>query len=268
MSNCCVKWVPQSDSSFETFARPVADWQARLTGGLSRSVEASDQNLGHLEEEILHQTRDLERKLLEAAAQKKADQSPPVCPVCGHQLSRCTREQPRTFQSRFGPVTVKRLRGWCRRCQEWRFRADQVLGLSETGGASPSVQEMAALTVSKMPVQEASAVIERLTGVKLPPATLDREARRQGQRADQKRAQLDEQMRTADGIGQMLPLPEEPFTLVIELDAWNIRERDDWGQRAARRAAGQEPQRWHWVYGGTCFRLDQRVESEGGRAHI
>ena len=268
MNNCCVRSVPQSDSSFETFARPVADWQARLTAGLSRSLAASDQNLGHLEEEILHQTRDLERKLLEEAAQIKADQSPPVCPVCGHKLSRCTRDHPRTFQSRFGPVTIKRLRGWCRRCQEWCFPADCALGLSETGGASPSVQEMAALTVSKMPVQEASAVIERLTGVKLPPATLDREARRQGQRADQKRTQLDEQMRTAQGIEQMLPRPQEPFTLVIELDAWNIRERDDWGQSAHQRAAGQEPSRWHWVYGGTCFRLDQRVESDGGRVRI
>ena len=127
---------------------------------------------------------------------------------------------------------------------------------------------MAALTVSKMPVKEASAVIERLTGVKLPPATLDREARRQGQRADQKRRRLDEQMRTAQGGQQMLPLAKEPFTLVIELDAWNIRERDDWGQSVQRRAAGQEPSRWHWVYGGTCFRLDQRVESQRGRARI
>ena len=175
MSKLCLNSVPHADSSFETFARPVADWQARLTAGLSRSLQASDQNLGHLEEEILHQTQDLERKLLEEAAQKKADQSPPVCPTCGHKLSRCTRDHPRTFQSRFGLVTVKRLRGWCRRCQEWRFPADHVLGLSETGGASPSVQEMAALTVSKMHVQEASAVIERLTGMKVPPATLDRD---------------------------------------------------------------------------------------------
>lgn len=268
MNNCCVKSVPQSDSSFETFARPVADWQARLTAGLSRSLQASDETLGHLEEQILHQTRGLERKLLEEAAQKKADQTPPVCPVCGNKLSRCTRDHERTFHSRFGPVTFKRLRGWCRRCKEWRYPADQALGLSDTGGASPSVQEMAALTVSKMPVKEASAVIERLTGVKLPPATLDREARRQGQRADQKREQLDEQMRTGQGAEQMLWLPQEPFTLVIELDAWNIRERDDWGQSAQKRAAGQEPQRWHWAYGGTCFRLDQRVESAGGRAHI
>src|SRR6185503_16293555 len=195
MTNCCGAAVPQS--KFETFACAVADWQARLTAGLTQSIQASDQNLGHLEEQILHQTRDLERKLFEEAAQKKADQTPPVCPVCGHKLNRCTRDHSRTFQSRFGLVTVKRLRGWCRRCQTWRFPADQVLGLSDTGGASPSVQEMAALTVSKMPVKEASAVIERLTGVKLPPATLDREARRQGQRADKKRAQLDEQMRTS-----------------------------------------------------------------------
>jgi hypothetical protein len=268
MNHCCVNWVPQSDSSYETFAGPVADWQARLTAGLNQSIQASNETLGHLEEQILHQTRGLERKLLEEAAQKKADQTPPVCPVCGNKLSRCTRDHARTFHTRFGPVTVKRLRGWCRRCKQWRYPADPALGLSDTGGASPSVQEMAALTVSKMPVKEASAVIERLTGVKLPPATLDRESRRQGQRADQKRTQLDEQMCTGQGTEQMLWRPKEPFTLVIELDAWNIRERDDWGQSEQKRAAGQEPQRWHWTYGGTCFRLDQRVASDGGRARI
>jgi hypothetical protein len=268
VNNCCVKSVPQSDGSYETFARPVAEWQARLTEGLNQSIRASDHSLGHLEEEILQQTRGLERKLLEEAAQKKADQTPPVCPVCGNRLSRCTRDQERTFHSRFGPVTVRRLRGWCRRCKQWRYPADECLGLSDTGGASPSVQEMAALTVSKMPVKEASAVIERLTGVKLPPATLDREARRQGQRAGRKRERLDEQMRIGQGAEQMLPLPSEPFTLVIELDAWNIRERDDWGRSARKRAAGQEPQRWHWVYGGTCFRLDQRVQGDRERAHI
>jgi len=268
MNDCCLKSVPQSDSGYETFAQAVVEWQARLTAGLDQSIRASEGTLGDMEEQILRQTQGLERKLLEEAAQKKADQTPPVCPVCGHRLSRCTADHARTFHTRFGPVTVKRLRGWCRRCQQWRYPADQAMGLSDTGGASPSVQEMAALTVSKMPVKEASAVIERLTGVKLPPATLDREARRQGQRADRKRKHLDEQMRTAQGVQQLLPTPSEPFTLIIELDAWNIRERDDWGQSAQKRAAGQEPQRWHWAYGGTCFRLDQRVDNPIGRARI
>jgi hypothetical protein len=75
-------------------------------------------------------------------------------------------------------------------------------------------------------------------------------------------------MSTAQGTEQMQPLAEQPFTLVIELDAWNIRERDDWGRSQALRARGQSPERWHWVYGGTCFRLDQRIQSEGGRARI
>ncbi len=260
--------VPRSGSSYETFAWPLGQWQARLTAGLDQSIQASNETLGDMEEQILRQTQGLERKLLEEAAQKKADQTPPVCPVCGHALSRRTQDHARTFHTRFGPVTVKRLRGWCRRCKQWRYPADQAMGLSDTGGASPSVQEMAALTVSKMPVKEASAVIERLTGVKLPPATLDREARRQGQRADKKRTQLDEQMSSGQGAQQMLALPSQPFTLVIEVDAWNIRERDDCGQSASQRAAGQEPQRWHWAYGGTCFRLDQRVAGDGGRARI
>lgn len=92
MTDCCEKTVPQSDSSYDTFAGPVAEWQARLTAGLNQSVQAADQTLGHLEEQILEQTRGLERKLLEEAAQKKADQTPPVCPVCGQKLSRRTRE--------------------------------------------------------------------------------------------------------------------------------------------------------------------------------
>jgi hypothetical protein len=268
MSHCCLTSVPQSDSSYETFGQPVLDWMARLSAGLNRSVTTKNQTMGDLEREILQQTQGLERKLLEEASQKKADQSPPLCPVCGHPLSRVSHGHERTFQTRFGPVTIRRRRGWCKRCKGWRFPADYALGLEETGSASPSVQEMAALVASKMPVSEASAVLERLTGVKLPPATLDREARRQGQRAERKRKELDEQMSAGQGHWQCLPASPQPFTLIIEIDAWNIRERDHWGQSQARRDRGLEPERWHWVYGGTCFRLDQRRQTEAGRPVI
>jgi len=113
---------------------------------------------------------------------------------------------------------------------------------------------MAALVASKMPVSEASAVLEHLTGVKLPPATLDREARRQGQRAQRKRKELDQQMSQGQGRQQCVPLAPAPFTLIVQVDAWNIRERDQWGQTPALRRKAQEPERWHWVYTGTCFR--------------
>ena len=269
MSNCYVETVPP-DSSFKALQQPVLDWQARLTAGLNRSIRAADQTLGHIEEEIAHRTRDLERRVAEEVAQKKADQVPPHCPKCGAKLSRLTGGHERTIQTRFGAIKLRRKRGWCRRCNAWQFPADPVLGIESGGNASPSVQEMAALMGSKMPITEARAVIKRLTGVEIPRATLDREARRQGQRATRKRTELDQQMRTAQGMAQQAePVPSpEPFTLVIEMDAWNIRERDDWGQSQQKRAAGQEPPRWHWVYGGTCFCLSQRVRTASGRPLI
>jgi len=268
MSECCLQSVPQSGSSYETFGQPVMDWMARLSAGLNRTVLNANQTMGDLERQILQQTQGLERRLLEEASQKKADQSPPVCPVCGHKLGRLTHGHERTYQTRFGPVTIRRSRGWCKRCQAWRFPADYALGLEEIGSASPSVQEMAALVASKMPVSEASAVLEHLTGVKLPPATLDREARRQGQRAQRKRKELDQQMSQGQGRQQCVPLAPAPFTLIVQVDAWNIRERDDWGKSQQRRAKGIEPARWHWVYGGTCFRMDQRTQKDTGRSII
>ena len=236
-ASCCATSVPHHHGSFEVFPKAVAAWQVRLTAGLSRSIQASDETMGHMEEEILHKTRDLQRAVLEEAAQKKAEKSPPVCPVCGNKLSRITHGHERSYQTRFGIVTIRRARGWCRRCQCWRFPADHLLGLAETGSCSPGVQEMAALAASKLPIAEASAVIERLAGVQLPRATLDREARRQGKRAQDTRQQMDEQLGRGEGSEQLAPElhskePMEPFTLVIELDAWNIRERNDeqWGR--------------------------------------
>ncbi len=70
-TNCCEKSVPQPDSSFKALPKAVTVWQQRLQAGLSRSIQASDQTMGHLEEEILQKTRELERAVLEEATQKR-----------------------------------------------------------------------------------------------------------------------------------------------------------------------------------------------------
>lgn len=244
-----------------------------LAGRVRRSVWAADQNLGHLEEDLLHGGQELLRQTLEKAAQQKADAAPPLCPHCRNRLGRLTQGHGTTIQTRFGAIRVQRGRGYCKRCRRWRFPADQALGLPEAGKQSPAVQEMAALTVSKMPAPEAERVIERLAGVKVSAATLGRQAGQQGERAQKKRQKLDQRMSQAEGRHQQdqdlqATRPREPFTLVIELDAWNIRERDDWGRSEVLRQAGQKPERWHWVYGGTCFRLSQRVQTAGERSVI
>jgi hypothetical protein len=242
---------------------------ARSACGLEHSIQrftaTSDQNLGHLEVQAAQDVQSLLREAVQRGAQAKADNTPPLCPVCQQKLSRLSADHPRTFDTRFGAITVNRTRGYCKRCRKWRVPADTALGLEETAGYSPAVQEMAALLASKMPVEEARVVLERLTGVKLPRATLDREARRQGQRAQRLRSQLDQQAATQK---PQLELTLEPYQMIIQMDAWNIRERDDWGQSAVLRRRGQEPERWHWVYIGTCFRLDHRGQSAGGRPVI
>jgi hypothetical protein len=264
----CLESAPRTllcDTSSEPLAVQAARAACALERSIQRLVQASDQNLGHLEVQTARDVQELLRQTIERGAQAKADATPPICPVCGQPLSRLSAEHPRTFESRWGSVTVKRTRGYCKRCHKWRVPADAALGLEETAGYSPAVQDMAALLASKMPVADASAVLEHLTGVKLPRATLDREARRQGERAQRLRTQLDQQAATQK---PQLELTLEPYQMIIQLDAWNIRERDAWGQSGALRRQGREPERWPWVYTGTCFRLDHRGQSAGGRPII
>jgi hypothetical protein len=162
-----------------------------------------------------------------------------------------------------GKVRLFRTHGWCSRCERWVFPADRVLGLREDSTASPLVQEMCALLVSKMPAEQAEAICLRVTGRCLSRSTLGREAHRQGQRAIQVREGLVEAPVSLPPPGSAwTALAGEssppPFTLIIQIDSWNIRERDHWGQTQRRGKRKQELNRWHWVYTGTCFRLEQR----------
>lgn len=250
-------------------------WALQMEATLEQTVQCADDGMGHLEEQLSVGTLELQRQALERAAQAKADATPPKCPVCGRALVRKERGHERTVQTRFGPVKIRRTRGWCRHCRRWRFPADAALRLDETSTASPAVQEAAAMLVAQMPVADAAVILERLTGVKWSASTLDREARRQGHRAEQQRQELNdvlgewEQLVAAAKAEATAGLgTQQPFTLVIEIDAWNIRERDGWGQTAALHKTGQPPSRWHWVYGATVFRLDQRGETDAGRPVI
>lgn len=253
-------------------SEPLAASAARLADSLEKGVRdfivATDQNLGDIEVQVERQSREVQRQATEKAAQSKAEVTPPMCPVCQQKLSRVTGGHGRSFESRFGTIRVVRARGYCKRCRKWRFPADVVLGLEETAGYSPRVQEMSALLASKMPVAEASVVLEHLTGVKMPRASLDREAKRQGQRAQKLRGQMDKAACLAPPSPLQTEMVLEPYQMIIQMDAWNIRERDDWGQTPKLRHKGQEPERWHWVYTGTCFRLDQRGQTARGRPVI
>src|SRR5208282_1024591 len=180
------------------------------------------------------------------------------------------RDLCRTIYSRFGPLTIWRRYGFCPRCGQWHFPADYALGLGRKAPASPYLQEVSALLVSKMPAEQAVLVAQRL-GLDLSRCGLHQEAHRQGLKAQQWRTQFVGQLDTWEQIQQLGRAaaqgpPAPPFTLVIEIDAWDIRERDDWGKTQQLRQQGKKPERWHWVYMATVFRLDHRGQTAGQRA--
>jgi len=236
-------------------------------------VAQSGEGMGEAESAIARSTLEIQRLALEKASQAKSDACAPNCPRCGRPLQKLSQGHAREVDSRFGRIVVKRAYGWCARCKEWFHPADMMLGLEKRAAASPSLQEAMALLVSKMPVSEAALVMERLTGIAVDRSTMDREARRQGERAERLNEEMDKKALDTQGRWEVArevkkDLPPGVFTLVIMMDALMIRERDDWGLTAELMARGEKPKRWHWVYAGTVFRLQDRVEKAGGRAMI
>jgi hypothetical protein len=124
----------------------------------------------------------------------------------------------------------------------------------------------------RSPYAQAAQDAQRLTGLSPSPSFLHREAQRQGKRAIQIRQRDIARSHTPEGVVELSARSQTaglgPFTLIIEIDAWNIRERDDFGRTHKLRRQGKEPERWHWVFTATIFRLDQRGQTQSGRRII
>lgn len=249
----------------------VQAWLKDMDARLAVIFNHPEQNLGEIEEQLARSIQEPLRLLAQRAAQVKANAVPCLCPKC-HGTLREQRWLSRTIHSRFGPLTLWRRYGVCPQCAEWHFPADYALGLGRKAPASPYVQEISALLVSKMPVEQAVLVAERL-GLDLSRCGMHQEAHRQGLKAQDWRAQFVGQLDTWEQIQQVAGAaaqgpPIQPFTLVIEIDAWNIRERDNWGKTKELREQGEKIERWHWVYMATVFRLDHHGQTAGKRAFI
>lgn len=239
--------------------------------GQVKTAGAEDRDMGSLERAVGRATLEVSRLVLERLTQEAAAREEFGCPTCGEMLNVVRHCQGRTVESGFGSVRFERSYGFCPHCGRYCFPADEALGLHERAQSSPRVQEICALMTLQAPAGQACEDVQRLTGVAISASTLHREACRQGERAIKLRQKQEQLTEKPDGVavlaGRAPRLPQHS-TMVIEVDAWNIRERDHWGQTEARRKAGEEPERWHWVYTATVFRLDQRATKESGRPTI
>jgi len=237
----------------------------------ARAAAGNDPNMGMLEKKLEQMAKPYLRVALERLVQERAGSVATRCPQCDTALQVESRLRRRTIHAKFGKISLARAYGYCETCHHWHYPADAALALQERAPASPCVQEICALTTLRDPAINVQEDTRRMTGVDMDPACIHREARRQGERARALRDADTALTGTPQGVAELAQravLPIAPFTLIIQMDAWNIRERNDWGQTEALRTAGQEPKRWHWVYTGTVFRLDQRATTASGRPVI
>ena len=95
-----------SSVSHSAPAESLAVTAARLADALEQAIRdfvaSADQNLGDIEVQLEQQSRELLRLAAEKAGQKKADLTPPVCPVCQQALSRLTADHGRSLHNRDG----------------------------------------------------------------------------------------------------------------------------------------------------------------------
>ncbi len=139
----------------------IQAWLKDMDARLEVIFNHPEQNLGEIEEQLARSIQEPLRLVAQRAAQVKANAVPCQCPKC-HDPLREQRWLSRTIHSRFGQLTIWRRYGFCSRCGQWHFPADYALGLGRKAPASPYVQEISALLVSKMPVDQAVLVAGRL----------------------------------------------------------------------------------------------------------
>jgi hypothetical protein len=245
---------------FELAVHPLCAAASKAAG--------ADTRLGALEKAVTDAGAELMREALRRLVQGVADSAVPVCPDCGTVPHAVKRARSQTIASLHGRFAFVRACHRCARCGRRIYAADAALGLDVGGRASPGVQEACALGACLGPYADAQSVA-RLAGAGLGPTSVYTVARAQGRRAVELRdrdvaASKDPRLAAALGAGA-----PAGGTLVVEIDAWNIRERGAyWGATAKRRRKGIQPEFWHWVYCATIFRLDARGKSSSGRAFL
>jgi hypothetical protein len=242
----------------------VVDWIfERVTASL-----AGAHTMGDMERAIDRESLEVRRKVLERLTQAAANREPFDCPTCSRALNVVDHHRERTVESTFGEIPFSRSYGCCTSCQKHFAPADDALGLHVRAPASRRVQEISALTVLRAPAGASEEDVRRLTGLNVGASTLHHEARRQGERALGIRDAEEELTQSLKGVSELAaraPTLPKHTTLVVEIDAWNIRERDNGRKTQAILKAGGDLGRWHWVYTGTVFRLDQRGTTQSGR---
>jgi hypothetical protein len=152
-----------------------------------------------------------------------------------------------------GVVRLRVRHGYAPALARWVCPAREAWGLAAYQRLSPELEARLTYTATEVGSYERAARMAATWGSPASDGCVHAHAQRLGRAA----AQL--------LLPTPAPPPREPeFSLVIMLDGWMARERGpDWG--AAPRKKNPQRIAWHEIKSAVIYRLEQRVETRGGR---
>jgi hypothetical protein len=208
-----------------------------------------------LETSILEEGREWTRQQLQVRLQRAADALPVMCPHSGQPL-RALRTVTLPLKTPVGEIQLHVPYGQSPVTRQWHNPVRQTWKLAPHQRTSPELARRLTQTAPWINSYEKAAHVATTWGCPISDDLVRDTVQRVG-------AQIE-----ATTFAPPLPPPQErPFTLVIMMDGWMVRERGpDWGARSQKH--GLERVAWHEVKSAVIYRLEQRAETPGGRGFL
>lgn len=145
-------------------------------------------------------------------------------------------------------------------------------GIDSRQEMSPVLEDRICFTATYTGSYKSASEVAEKWGVPVDDSTIHMHVQKTGKKAEQlseerveialdpgKRSTVIEQSKKENGCSK--------FSLIIEMDAWMIRERGvDWGMKPPEKTGVRVS--WHEMKTAVIFRLDHRVENQSGRREI
>lgn len=171
-----------------------------------------------------------------------------------------------------GDVKVETIYGQEPESGVWLNVARVLWDLSSRQAISPVLEDRLCFTATVTGSYEAAASVARKWGVEADDSTICAHVQLAGARAarlreDRVRRALWTETRQDVVRESAENLPSAPFSLVIMMDGWMVRERgEQWGLKPREKKADRVE--WREMKSAIFFRLDQRCQSQSGRRMI
>ncbi len=210
----------------QSFQVTMAEQMAAVAAELSRWASAEPRTLAEVEQRAVAAAQELGNALLAGvcgvlAAAPAAPARP--CP-CG-QTARYLRHRPATVRTMLGPVAIERAYYYCARCRHGHAPLDRQLGYC-AGSISAGLDEaLALLGATADSFEEAVALLDKLTLVRVCPNLARAATERLGrvvQAAEQQAAAA------AWGTGTVPPAVAAPPRLYLSMDGVLVHTADGW----------------------------------------